>query len=183
MLLKLILFVLPLSLDTFAVAAALGTRVAARRERLRSSLILAGFEAAMPIVGLLLGRGLGSAIGSVADAVAIAMLAGVGLWLLFADGEDEAGQVGQLSSRRGLALLALGISISVDELAMGFTIGLLGLSIWLAAVLIGAQAFVAAQLGLRLGARLSERFRERVEQLAGAGLIGIASLLIVERLG
>ena len=180
--LKLILFVLPLSLDTFAVSAALGTRAVGRRERLRTSLILAGFETAMPIVGLFLGRGLGSAIGTVADAVAIALLAAVGLWMLAADGEDEAGQVGQLPSRHGLALLALGVGISLDELAIGFTIGLLGLSIWLAVVLIGVQAFGAAQLGLRLGARLSERFRERVEKLAGAGLIGIAVLLIVEKL-
>ena len=50
-------------------------------------------------------------------------------------------QVSALSSRGGLALIGLGISISLDELAMGFTIGLLQLSIVLAVVLIGAQAF------------------------------------------
>ena len=95
--LKLILLVLPLGLDTFAVSAALGMRVSGRRERLRTSLVLAGFEAAMPVVGLLLGRGLGNAIGGAADAVAIAVLAGLGLWMLVADSEDEAVHVGELS--------------------------------------------------------------------------------------
>jgi len=79
-------------------------------------------------------------------------------------------------------LLALGIPISLDELASGFTIGLLHLSLWLAVVLIGLQAFLFAQVGLRLGARLNETLRERAEQLAGLALVGLAMLLGVEKL-
>lgn len=180
--LKLILFVLPLGLDTFAVSAALGAGGAPKRGRLRITLILSGFEMAMPVVGLLLGRGLGSALGSVADYVAIAVLACVGLWMLVTDDEGEAGKVNELSGRHGLPLLALGVSISLDELAMGFTIGLIGLSVSLAVMLIGLQAFIVAQVGLRLGARLSERSREAAEKLAGAVLIGLGVLLLAEQL-
>jgi putative Mn2+ efflux pump MntP len=64
----------------------------------------------------------------------------------------------------------------------GFTIGLLHLSLWLAVVLIGAQAFLFSQLGLRLGARLNGILRERAEQLAGIALLGLAALLAVEKL-
>ena len=179
--LRLILFVLPLGLDTFAMSAALGASGVQRRERLRISLLLSSFEMAMPVVGLLLGRGLGSALGSVADYIAIVVLAGVGVWMLISDEGGETAQVSELSSRRGLALLALGVSISLDELAMGFTIGLIGLSIWLALTLISLQAFAVAQIGLRLGAHLSERYREAAEKLAGLALIGLAILLLVEK--
>ena len=178
---RLILFVLPLGLDTFAVSAALGASGAQKRERLRISLLLSGFEMAMPIVGLLLGRGLGSALGTAADYIAIVVLGAVGVWMLVSDEEVEAGEVAELSTRHGLALLALGVSISLDELAMGFTIGLIGLSIWQAVILIGLQAFVLAQIGLRLGARLNERQREAAEKLAGLTLIGLAILLLVEK--
>ena len=75
------------------------------------------------------------------------------------DEQGEDARVERLSSGRGLALIVLGLSISLDELAMGFTIGLLHLSIWLAVVLIAAQALLVAQLGLRLGARLTETMR------------------------
>ena len=68
--LKLILFVVPLGFDTFAVAAAVGVRGLPARERLKASLVMSAFEMAMPVVGLLLGRGLGAAIGGVADYVA-----------------------------------------------------------------------------------------------------------------
>lgn len=181
--LRLILVVLPLGLDTFAVSVALGIRGLPERERLRVSLVLCGFEMATPVVGLLLGRALGQLVGSAATDVAIAVLAVVGLWmLLHEEAGDERERIGQLASGRGLALLALGISISLDELAVGLTIGLLHLVLWLAVLLIGLEAFVAGQLGLRLGARLNERVREGAETLAGIALLGLAGLLAAEQL-
>ena len=180
--LKLILLIVPLGLDTFAVSAALGMRGLPARERLRVSLVMSGFEMVMPIVGLLLGHALGHLVGSNADYVAIAVLALLGAWMLLHEDENESDKVGQLPSVHGVALLALGLSISLDELAIGFTIGLLHLSLWSAIVLIGSQAFLFAQLGLRLGARLNESLRERAEQGAGLALLGLAILLAVEQL-
>lgn len=175
------MFVLPLGLDTFAVAAALGMRGLPRRERLKVSVLMAAFEMAMPVVGLLVGHALGHAIGSAANWVAIGVLAALGGWMLFHEEEDEGEKAARLATHGGFAVIALGISISLDELAMGFTIGLLHLSLWLAVVLIGAQAFVFSQLGLRLGSRLNERLRERAEQAAGLALLGLAVLLVVEQ--
>jgi putative Mn2+ efflux pump MntP len=180
--LKLVLFVLPLGLDTFAVSAALGVGGLPRRDRLRVSLLLSTFEMAMPVVGLLLGHALGHSIGGAADYLAVAVLASLGAWMLVHEENDESARVADLARGHGLMVLALGLSISVDELAMGFTIGLLGLSLWLAVVLIGVQAFLFAQLGLRLGTRLNEALRERAEQLAGLALLGLAALLVVEKL-
>ena len=180
--LKLILFVLPLGLDTLAVAAALGMRGLPPRARLRVSLLLSSFEMAMPVVGLLLGHALGTLVGDAADYVAIGVLALLGAWMLLHEDDAEGDRVDQLASGHGLVLLALGLSISLDELAIGFTIGLLHLSLWLAVVLIGAQAFLFAQIGLRLGARLNGTLRERAEQLAGLALLGLAVLLAVEKL-
>ena len=180
---RLILFILPLGLDTFAVAAALGMRGLPRRERLKVSVLMAAFEMTMPVVGLLVGHALGHAVGSAADWVAIGVLAALGGWMLFHEDANEGAKAAELATRGGFALIALGISISLEELAMGFTIGLLHLSLWLAIVLIGLQAFVFSQLGLRLGTRLSETLRERAEQLAGLALLALAVLLIVEQIG
>lgn len=137
----------------------------------------------MPIVGLFLGHALGSLVGGAADYVAISVLALLGLWMIVHEERDEGSKVAELAQGSALVLLALGISISLDELAIGFTIGLLHLSLWLAIVLIGAQAFLFAQIGMRLGARLNDTLRERAEQLAGLALIGLAILLAVEKLG
>jgi manganese efflux pump family protein len=152
------------------------------RARLRVSLLISSFEMVMPVVGVLLGHALGTLVGSAADYVAIGVLAALAAWMLLHEDEAESEKVGQLASGHGLVLLALGLSISLDELAIGFTIGLLHLSLWLAILLIGAQAFLFAQLGLRLGAHLNETLRERAEQLAGLALLGLAVFLGLEKL-
>jgi manganese efflux pump family protein len=181
-LLKLLLFVLPLGLDTFAVSAALGVAGMPKQQRLKISLLLSGFEMAMPVTGLLVGHALGHAIGTAADYIAAAALFALGIWMLVSEEQDEAGKVTALAANSGLALVALGASISLDELAMGFTIGLLHLSIVLAVILIGAQAFLVAQVGLRLGARIGEASREAAEKVAGLALIGLGILILVETL-
>jgi putative Mn2+ efflux pump MntP len=47
---------------------------------------------------------------------------------------------------------------------------------------IGLQAFLATQVGLRLGARLGDEFRERSERVAGLALILVALVLLVLRI-
>lgn len=138
---------------------------------------------AMPVIGLLFGHALGHAIGTAADYVAAAALFALGIWMLVSEDEDEAGKVSALVANSGLALVALGISISLDELAIGFTIGLLHLSIVWAVILIGAQAFFVAQLGLRLGSRLNEASRELAEKIAGLALLVLGLLILLEKLG
>src|SRR6266550_3410133 len=132
--------ILPLGLDTFALAAALGVAGIPANRRGPTSLILAAFEAGMPIVGFLIGGAVGHAIGD------------------------------------------LGLAISVDELAVGFSLGLLGLPLVVAVIWLGVQAFLAAQIGMRVGSRLGDELRERGEQLAGVVLIGMAVLLLVLKL-
>ena len=179
--LKVILLVVPLALDTFAVAAAIGMAGLPRRERMRVSLIFAAFEMVMPVIGFAVGRVLGGAVGNVAEYLAIAVLIGVGASMLRAD-DDERGVVSAAARVRGLAVVGLGLSVSLDELAIGFTIGLLRLPIVLVVALIGLQAFVAAQLGQRLGARLGARVAEGAERAAGIALVGLAAILLFQQI-
>jgi putative Mn2+ efflux pump MntP len=177
--LRLLAFVLPLGLDSFAVAAAIGaSQVTTARQRLRISLVFVLFEGGMPLIGLGLGSALARGIGHAADYLAAAAVIGIGAWMLLADGQDEEAKAGRLTSSHGLALVALGISISLDELAIGFTIGLVGVPVIAVIVAIALQAFLAAQVGLAIGARIGERWRERAERAAGIALILLGGYLI-----
>jgi len=181
--LKLVGLIVPLGLDTFAVAAALGIAGLKKADRLRVTLLFTAFEVGMPLVGFFGGRLVGNMAGSAADYLAILVLIGLGVYMLWPrkdDGEEE--RLDLLGRTRGLAAIGLGISISTDELAIGFTIGLLRFSILLILVLIGIQTFVATQLGIRLGARLGERIREGAERLAGVALAALGLILLVEKL-
>jgi putative Mn2+ efflux pump MntP len=179
--LKLLALLLPLSLDTFAVSAAMGVAGLDRRERLRLTAVLAGFEAAMPLLGFIAGAALGSRVGGAGEWVAIAVLAAVGVVMLAGDDDDDV-DADRLRRAHGWSMVGLGVSISVDELAVGVAVGLAGLPILLVVAVIAAQACIATQAGTMLGSRLSERVRGRAEHLAGALLLLLAGLLLVARL-
>lgn len=179
---RLLAFVLPLGVDSFAVAAALGAAgLTGFRARLRISLIFVVFEAGMPLIGLAVGGGIARAIGSVADYLAAAAVIALGVFMLVARGDDEL-KAGRLSSTHGLAVIALGVSISLDEFAIGFSLGLVRLPVLPVIVAIAVQALLASQLGLALGHRISEVFRERAEQVAAVALILLGSYLVADRL-
>jgi putative Mn2+ efflux pump MntP len=134
------------------VAALLGSAGRARA----ATLAFPVAEVAMTLAGLALGFAL--PWGHVAGGL---VLVAVGVWMLF---EDE----GEGTATKPLLALALGIS--VDELAIGVSLGLLGVSAALAVGLVAAQAVVASQIGVRLGGRVRS---ERVEKLAAAALIAL----------
>ena len=178
---RVIALVLPLSLDTFAIAAALGMTRLTASQRVRFGLLFAAFEGGMPVIGLLVGVGLGRVIGGYSEYVAIVALAGLGLYMLFGRDENDE-RVQKLVASTGMAMIVLGLSVSLDELAIGFSLGLLNVPIVPAIVLIAAQAFIVSQVGFAIGGKVGEATREGAERLAGAVLIVIAGALLVAKI-
>ncbi|HWE07837.1 MAG TPA: manganese efflux pump [Solirubrobacteraceae bacterium] len=182
MIAKLVALVLPLSLDAFIVAAGIGVIGVTPRQRLRLSVLFCVFEAGMPLIGLALGAPLARVIGGAADDVAIGVLLAFGLYTLVRRDEREDEELARIATIRGAGALLLGVSVSLDELAVGFTLGLLGLPAKVVIPLIPLQALILTQLGLRLGGRLSERLRESGERIAGGLLTALALVLLAEQL-
>jgi manganese efflux pump family protein len=181
-LLSVLLFVLPLGVDTFAIAAAVGACRLSGPTRWRISAVFVTLEGGMPLAGLALGTSLGHTVGSVADYLSGGLLVVLGGYLWWTDDDDEVPNARRLTSARGLALIGLGLSISLDELAIGFSLGLsteLTTPATLVAI-IAIQALVVSQLGLSLGRRINERLRERIERVASPMLIALGAYLLAE---
>src|ERR1700736_724867 len=177
-----IALILPLALDTFAIAAALGMTRLTGAQRVRISLLFAAFEGGMPVVGLLVGAGLGRVVGAWSEYIAIAGLAGIGAYMLFGSGDNDEKLAANLATSRGVAVIGLGLSVSLDELAIGFSLGLLKVPIVPAILLIALQAFVVSQVGFALGGRIGEATREGAQRLAGAVLLAIAAALLLAKI-
>jgi putative Mn2+ efflux pump MntP len=172
--------VLSLGLDTFAVSVGLGLSGLDRRQQLRYGLSFALAEGIMPLVGFLLGQVVAAAIGSLASYVAVALLLGVGLYTIWEATQAEEEQEFTESSLLKLAGTAL--SVSLDELAIGFSLGLLHVPVLLAVSLIAAQAFLLTLIGTALGRRVGEVFAERAELLSGVVLSLLALFLLGEKI-
>jgi len=176
---RLVAVILPLAADTFAVSAALGLLRLERGRRVALSLTFAGFEGAMPMVGLALGAVLGRLIGNLADYVATAALIGLGAYLLLQNEQQEQARLEVLARSRGMAMAGAGVAVSLDELAIGLTFGLLGVPVVAALILIAVQAFAISQVGFAIGARVGESVREGVERLAGLALMAIGGVVLL----
>jgi putative Mn2+ efflux pump MntP len=82
-------------------------------------------------------------------------------------------------------LAAFVLPLGVDSSAVAAAIGAAGVTttaLRAAIAAIAPQALIAAQAGLRLGGRLSQRLREDAERAAGLALALLGSYLIITRL-
>lgn len=138
----------------------------------------------MPLIGLLIGRHLSSAFGAWAGYLAAGILILVGALELkeaFED-EPEAGEGAEMPEARGLPLLWMGLSVSLDEMAVGFSLGVVQAALGFALAFIAIQAFVLTFVGLWLGSRLGSRLGGKAELLAGVILCLLGIAMLVERI-
>ena len=178
---KIALLILSLGLDTFTVAVALGIAGIGFGSRLRVAASFAVFEGGMPLVGFVAGRVLSNAVGEVASAIGILVLFGAGGWMVYeslSSGEEMNVEIANWRS-----LIATSIAVSLDELAIGFSMGALGLPIGITVALIATQAFTLTLLGTAIGHRVGEELAERAETVAGLVLWGLALVLTLEKIG
>jgi putative Mn2+ efflux pump MntP len=177
--LKLATLVLSLGLDTFTVAVALGISGLGGRSRVRAGLSFALFEGCMPLIGFLIGGAVSGVSGDAAAIAGLVVLFGVGAWMVY-EGVTEGDEAGlAIDSWRGLLLTSL--SVSLDELAIGFSMGALGLPIALTIALIAVQAFVVTIVGTAVGKQIGDVVAERAEVVAGLVLCGLALVLVGEK--
>jgi putative Mn2+ efflux pump MntP len=179
---KAAIFVLPLGLDVLSVSTALGTLGLRGWARWRVSAVLAGCQVGAMFTGLVLGSELAETIGEPAGYVGAGVFVVLGGYLLLDRDAREAERVRKRISENVFGLIGLGISISPDELAAGFGLGLAHISVAAGFVAIALQGLLASQIGLFLGARVGDRFREAAGRLAAVGLILIGFYQLVEQL-
>jgi putative Mn2+ efflux pump MntP len=163
-----------LSLDNFRVAIALGTVPFGLRRAVQVALTFGLWDGVMPLVGLLLGREIEKYIGDgVAAWVGAIALGAYGLYLVISSLRNpEPDEIDQ-----PWALFGIPLSLSLDNLFAGASLGILGMPPWFSAIVFGATTAAMSLIGLRLG-RVAARFiRVRSDLLSGITLMIAAVVL------
>jgi putative Mn2+ efflux pump MntP len=156
-----------LSLDNFRVSIALGTVPFGLKRAMQVALTFGLWDAVMPLVGLLIGRRIGEAVGGIADLVGAAALGAYGLYLVISALRNP--EPDELD--HPWALFGIPLTLSLDNLVAGASLGMLGLSPWFSAALFGAMTAVMSLVGLRLGRAAASLVRIRADLLSGVSLI------------
>ncbi len=173
---------LALAMDAFAVALGTGMKLSALtgRHLFRLGFHFGLFQALMPIIGWLAGLSVLDYIAAWDHWIAFALLALVGGHMLKEafDAEGEESSAGDPT--RGLSLVLLSVATSIDALAVGFSLSVLGVSIWWPALVIGLVAGVLTVAGMLLGRRAGDHWGPRVEIAGGLVLIAIGIKILAE---
>ena len=139
------------------------------------------FQALMPTIGWAAGKAVHGYIAPFDHWVAFGLLVFVGgkmVWgAVRGEGDDGAGANDQTS---GWALVLLSVATSIDALAVGLSLAMIGSTIVLAAVVIGLVAAAFTATGMVLGRRIGALWGKRVEVFGGLILIGIGVRIVIE---
>ena len=177
---EVLLLAIALSMDAFAVSIGLGSKHARRPASLA---MLAGayfgvFQALMPLIGYLGGKGVLGWVEAYAPWIAFCLLALIGgkmIYEAFAEGIEE--DIATISHR---VMLMLAIATSIDAMAAGFALTLLDVGPLAACLIIGVTTYCFSWAGVFIGARSGTWLESKAELLGGIVLvlIGLKILLV-----
>ena len=156
-----------LSLDNFRVSIALGTVPFGFKRAVQVALVFGLWDAIMPLVGLLLGREIGESVGNVAELVGAAALGGYGIYLVITALRNP--EPDELD--HPWALFGIPLTLSLDNLFAGASLGMLGFPPVASAAVFGVITAVMSLVGLRVGRAAARLVRIRPDLLSGVTLI------------
>lgn len=179
--LTVLLIAVSVSLDCFAVAIAGSVAIpgVTHRQILRVSFAFGLFQAAMLVIGWLLGQTIVDIIESFAHWLAFGLLVLVGVRMIkesFESGDDERRRT---DITRGFALLSLSIATSIDSLAVGLSLAFLESRLLVAAIAIGSVAFLFTGFGFYFGKRLGSILGRWADVVGGIVLIGLGIRIVI----
>jgi putative Mn2+ efflux pump MntP len=175
--LALLLAAVAVGLGNFAASIGIGLSDATRATRVRVALVFGVFEAGMPLVGLLAGRSVAQALGNVSGYVGGTLLVGIGAWQLIQAFRARNGGIAPPTSTR--RLLITGFALSMDNLVVGFSLGVQHTSLLDAVVVFAAVSVCLSLLGLEVGRRLGAVLEIGAGYLAGAILMAVGLIVAV----
>ena len=181
--LNLLLLAVGLSMDAFAVAICKGLAFGKVKpsSALTVGLYFGVFQALMPTVGFFLAVGFQSYIEKVDHWIAFALLAFLGGRMILEalkpdDGEDVS------SSLDAKEMLLLAVATSIDALAAGISLALMGANIAVAAPSIGVVTFSLSAVGVYVGGIFGEKYKTPAEVAGGVVLILLGVKVLLEHL-
>jgi putative Mn2+ efflux pump MntP len=180
--LTLIGIAIALAMDAFAVALAAGLTLTTvtYRHLFRFGFHFGLFQGLMPVLGWMAGVGLRHYMEAFSHWLAFVLLSLIGIKMLH-DALTDAGEDAEPKDpTRGISLVMLSIATSIDALAVGFSLALLGVSIWMPALIIGATASVFTLVGMLLGQRIGALWSSKIECAGGLLLIAIGLKILLE---
>lgn len=168
-----------LSLDSFRVSLGLGTLKLSRLRQLQIVIAFGVCDALAPLIGLLIGKSLLEFIGPWVEHLGPLLLCAYGVYVIYIAKRCAGSEVGETDR---WMVLGLPLSLSLDNLVAGTTLGMVGFPIAISVTIIGAMSALLSLAGLWLGRAAVRLLPVKIELIGGVVLIFIALSFVVEDL-
>ncbi|UMZ75273.1 manganese efflux pump MntP family protein [Natranaerofaba carboxydovora] len=165
--------------DAFSVSLGVGTTKTLRLQRIgKIALLIGAFHVIMPLIGIYLGSFLAGFLEEIGDFIAGAILIFLGYKMIvqYQEGQDKASK---FDLTRGTGLLVFAVTVSIDALTVGLTLGLAGAASILIALIFGGIAFIMTAVGLLLGGQLTKYIKNKGELVGGVLLVIMGAYFIL----
>lgn len=173
---------LGLSFDTFAVSVSTGLLKNSIRfwQGVRVAVVLAFFQALMPLLGWFGGTQVASYISEIDHWIVFGLLSVVGIKMIIEAFKAEEDKKNNSLSFRVLVLM--GIATSMDALVVGVSLAFFEIRILQSIVIIGFITFLAAMIGMLIGKSSNKKSGKKIEIVGGVLLIGIGLKILMEHI-
>jgi putative Mn2+ efflux pump MntP len=173
-----------LAMDAFAVSLAAGAVLCpvTYRHCFRLGFHFGLFQGLMPIIGWLAGTAVQQYIVVWSHWIAFGLLGFIGTRMIREAMADDRQDRPATDPSRGINLIFLSIATSIDALAVGISLAMIGVTIWLPALVIGLVALGFSVAGILLGNRIGAAWGVKVEVAGGLVLIGIGVKILLQHL-
>ncbi|MDD2720092.1 MAG: manganese efflux pump MntP family protein [Gallionella sp.] len=158
-----------LSMDAFAVSIGLGSKSASRGLGIQAGLYFGAFQALMPFIGYLGGRGVLGWVDAYAHWIACLLLSAVGAKMIYEGLHENIEE--DIAAITNKLMLMLAVATSLDAMAAGFSLTLLDINVYLACALIGLTTFAFSWAGVGLGRHGGAYLEGKAEVFGGIVLI------------
>jgi putative Mn2+ efflux pump MntP len=177
---------LSFAMSTDAFAASVGKGAALKRpdlkEALKTGLIFGIIEGITPVIGWELGQVAAPYVATWDHWIAFALLGILGSHMVFKSFSNEVAQIEKPNAHSFWTLAITGFATSIDAMAVGASLALLGENISAVAIAIGFSTFLMVTIGVMVGRGLGVIAGKRAELAGGFVLIAIGSLILYEHL-
>jgi manganese efflux pump family protein len=172
-----------LAMDCFAVSVCYGflAKKWQWKKVIRMALFFGGFQAAMPVIGWLIGLAFEDFIASVDHWIAMGLLGGIGLKMII-ESIRKRDDSCCIQFEKITVLLSLALATSIDALIVGMGFAFLKVNILVAVVTIGLVSAAFTFAGVALGKRYGKWLGKKAEIIGGVVLIGIGIKILLEHL-
>jgi len=171
-------------MDAFAVAIVTGLMVCplTKRHVFRLAFHFGLFQGLMPAIGWHAGNLVHKHIAAFDHWIAFGLLVFVGGRMVLGALQPSEEATQPADPTAGMSLVMLSVATSIDALAVGLSLAMIGSAILMPALVIAVVAAGFTTAGMLLGRRIGSRWGSRVETAGGIILIAIGIKILIEHM-